>query len=195
MLRRPAPSVRGVPEGSPETKVPTEKARSLAAIISEHGDHIRRFLVVRGAYLDDVDDLLQDVFATAWEKGIPCRSEDARQYLFVAARYILFNHKRKLARHATKADQECVRIADNTTGSLAAPEEMLVRGERSLEVDELLKSLSPTHRKALELVYLDELTHTEAAQRLGVSRKTLHLWKREALVRLRQLVVDDGREI
>ncbi|MBN2311786.1 MAG: RNA polymerase sigma factor [Candidatus Hydrogenedentes bacterium] len=168
-----------------------DRGEPLAAMIREHGSYVRRFLVARGASLDDVDDLLQDVLAVAWEKQIPLSSRNTRQYLIGIARHLLFNHNRKRARHAVRADSERVRIADSTTArdvSFHSPEEFLTSRERRREAQELLGFLPSAHRQALELVYLDGLTHAEAAERLGVSRKTLHVWKRQALDTLRSLL-------
>ena len=163
----------------------------LNVFIREHARQVRRFLLARQARPDDIDDLLQEVFAIAWQKQAHIRAGKAKPYLIGIARHVLMNYKRKLTIYSTKLQSALDDITQNTIGrhtDVLGPGQHMLQREDRREIDQLLEKLPANHRKTLQLIYLDELPRTEAALRLGVSRPTLHHYEKSALAQLAQLI-------
>jgi RNA polymerase sigma factor (sigma-70 family) len=170
-----------------------DRKQQLIAAIHEHSAYLRRFLVSRGASLNDVDDLLQDTFAIVWQKQARIDDGKTRQYLVATARHVLLNHTRKCVFRSMTLAAKAQAIA-----SILIPREALPKTQSALysfkknkqEIETILEKLPKKYSTTIRLVYLEELTHTEAARHLGVSRETLHRWKREALQKLRALLAE-----
>jgi RNA polymerase sigma factor (sigma-70 family) len=58
-----------------------------------------------------------------------------------------------------------------------------------VEVRDLISRLEPKEHYLLERLFIDGLTEQEVANELGISQATVNRWKREAVEKLKRLVI------
>jgi RNA polymerase sigma-70 factor (ECF subfamily) len=77
---------------------------------------------------------------------------------------------------------------DELPGVCAAPqfEKQLDEKRRAVQVRELMTSLQPQQKRAIELAYFEGLSHTEIAATLQEPLGTVKSWIRNGLLRLRE---------
>ena len=63
-----------------------------------------------------------------------------------------------------------------------------------VEVRDLISRLEPKERYLLERLFINGLTEQEVANELGISQATVNRWKREAVEKLKRLVIKSDRE-
>ena len=140
---------------------------------------IRLHLRSKGVQEDQIDDVLSDVYLTAWRRLdlLPANHDAAVGWLFVTVGYVLSNHRRGRSRRRSLIH----RVADevNTaSAALAQPIETTrleaIEGWRSLNQDDrhvLYLSLSGL---ALDhIAYLFDCSRSAAAMRLSRARRRL----------------------
>jgi RNA polymerase sigma factor (sigma-70 family) len=130
---------------------------------------LRRNAFKYGACEENIDDILQDVFMVAWEGAEHIDPKNLKAYLVTISRNITLNIKGKeLVRHKhaprVRADEIERRVIQATD-----PETLLLQKER-------WPMLSDRERDLARLLYDVGLSKQEAAERLGISPRTVHRW-------------------
>ena len=135
------------------------------------------------------EDLVQDVFLAVWRNAgrfDPARGT-VRAWILQIAHFRLLNDLRRRSRHPQDhpqdgADESLLdRVASNGTG----PAEAASRRRRRDVIEAALGELTPPQREALGLVFLDDLTHEQAAAELGLPLGTAKTRIRAGLQKLR----------
>ncbi len=72
------------------------------------------------------------------------------------------------------------------------PEQSLLLSERGLRVREAIGQLSPEQSEVIHIAYFSGLTHSEIADRLGQPLGTVKTRIRHGMMRLRELLLDEG---
>ncbi|MGW0808558.1 RNA polymerase sigma factor [Nonomuraea sp. NPDC002799] len=124
--------------------------------------YLRRFISPQ-----DVEDLLQVVFADVWrsrERYDPARSQAA--WLFVIAHRRAVDHLRVRRLSTVPLDA----VAETATPPGRTPDEELADRDR---IRRALAELSHAQRQVIELAYYGELTQQEIAERLRVPLGTV----------------------
>ena len=135
--------------------------RAFTALYSAHYGAVLGF--VRRRLPDaSVEDVVADVFTTAWRR-IDDVPDEPRPWLFGVARHTLLTAQRGHARRAALS----VRIASHPPGP--APDHSDEVAD-SLDLVTAWQRLSAAHQEAIALVTHDGLTGAEAAKVLGCSR-------------------------
>jgi GDPmannose 4,6-dehydratase len=127
----------------------------------------------------DSGDIIAQVFSVAWRRfdAVPAPPED-RLWLFGVARRIVADHRRSTLRR-WRLHQ---RIAGEPDGAFVAPASFeLLRSQ----VEAVMGRLRPAEREVLRLVVWEDLSHAEAASRLGCSPNALEIRYRRARARFR----------
>ena len=133
-------------------------------------------------------EIVQDTLLAIWHKAVTFDQDKGSltTWIYTIARNLCFDAgRRKLARISlVSADA----LYDQTR-----PAEIAVDGPESKPLDrrkvrQLLSDLPPGQRQVVALVYLDELTHQEAAIRLGVPVGTVKSRLRLGLAKLAERV-------
>jgi len=108
----------------------------------------------------EAQDVLQDTFVVAWRKrqSIELIDHSALPWLLTTARYICLARKRTEVRRRTDTVPP-ERLLDIAAGD---PDD-------GLAVEAVLAGLESTEREVVELVLVEGLSYTEAAERLGLS--------------------------
>lgn len=168
-----------------------ERARE--ALLTELFPLVQRYcrarLGRRETPLGSADDIAQDV-CLAVLRALPRyerRDLPVRAYVFTVAAHRLVDAHRAVARN--RADP----VADlpDTAAATGGPEALLLRSERSRQLDTLLHLLTPHQREVLVLRIAVGLTADETAAVLGCTAGGVRVTQHRALDRLRRLLRAD----
>lgn len=133
------------------------------------------------------EEVVQDVFLQLWRNA--SRYDAARgpvlPWLLTLARNRALDHLRlKGERQRRREDQteELPQVA------IAAPnyEKAIDEKRRAEQVRQLMTSLNPHQKKAIELAYFEGLSHSEIAEKLSEPLGTVKSWIRNGLLRLKE---------
>jgi RNA polymerase sigma factor (sigma-70 family) len=133
-----------------------------------------------GGDTETVADLVAEVFVVALGRQdiIPPAPED-RLWLYGVARRVILAHQRR--------DRRWLRLQSQLQQK--ASSERLADGDGSrLRVQAALEKLRPADREVLQLVVWDGLSHSEAAQVLGITSNAVALRLHKARSRLRRIL-------
>jgi RNA polymerase sigma factor (sigma-70 family) len=156
----------------------------VAALYSEYGTELRRFVlgVVRDAPL--ADDVVQATFARVIERGHTARPETFKGWLFqVAFREALTARRRRETR-----DQANRRLASLVPGRPAGegPEEALIREETVAAVRKALGALPDDQGRVVWARLYEDKTFAEIAEEFGLPLGTVLTRMRLALEKLKR---------
>jgi RNA polymerase sigma-70 factor (ECF subfamily) len=137
---------------------------------------ISRF-VSRRIDRQDVDEIVNDVFAIAWRKNSAVAEGEELPWLYRIATNLISNHRRKNARSIRFFAQILAPDASPSAESIAIADIHLSRA---------WASLSPTLREVLALVAVDGLSVTEVAHVLAVTPNAVSVRLNRARAQLRE---------
>jgi RNA polymerase sigma-70 factor (ECF subfamily) len=123
----------------------------------------------------DPEGIAAEVMAIAWKRLSDLPAGDARPWLFMTARNLVFADWRRGERERTALDQFDVEPNYEPSTLL----------ELDGDLEAALRSLSIDDREALLLIAWEELTPTEAARSLGISPVTFRVRLHRARSRLK----------
>ncbi len=133
-------------------------------------DILRRNAFRYGAYEENVDDILQDVFIAAWEKADDIPTHKLKAYLLTVTRNTSLNRKRQeQVRHKHNSR---VQVSEIRRRTLQAPDPEM----RVLQNEKTRPTLSDREQELVRLLYDVGLLKQEAAAQLGISPRTVHRW-------------------
>lgn len=157
-------TLRAGPEGS----MPAGGSRcQLATWYSEWQRPLRRFIGGRHSTPSrDLDDVAQEVFLRLIRYDRAALIQQPQAYLFkmaanVAAEWAIRSRSTSAREFAWLVET----LSDGSTDGGVS------RLETEEEVARALLTLSPRHRKVLELQFFEGLSHAETAERLGISER------------------------
>jgi RNA polymerase sigma-70 factor (ECF subfamily) len=148
-----------------------ERARWLARAVLPHEPALRAWLGHRRVVDLDIDDIVQETYATLVSLESIDAIRDARSYTFQVAFSILamhVRHARVVPMHST-ADIEQLAIE----APEPSPERQVEDRDELRHLAEALASLPDKCRQVFLLRRVEGLSQREAAARLGLSEKTL----------------------
>ena len=151
------------------------------ALYAAHAGAVRAYAMRRGP-VTDADDVVAEVFLTAWRRlhDVPV-DVDSRAWLLAVARRVQANARRGSSRQqALRARLEHERPAESADPLL----------ER--RVIECLLGMRERDREAILLIAWEGLTNREAARVLGVRESTFAVRVHRAKRRLARVLTDAG---
>jgi RNA polymerase sigma-70 factor (ECF subfamily) len=152
----------------------------------------------------DASDVLQEAFLDVQKKAPDFASRgDLPGYLWlrlITAERLLILHRHHLGAQMRNAAQEvslhrgelptassqC--LANLLLGRLTSPSEAAIRAERQLRLQEALNQMDPTDREVLALRHFEELSNSEVATVLGLSKTAASNRYVRALKRLKEVL-------
>ena len=167
-------------------KMDDDEAKSrLKRLWIDHKPAVESFVWRRNA--TDVDDVVQQVFVTAWRR-IADVPDEPRAWLLTVARNVML-HQRRASR---RRDALAVRIGGVIEVATRDNTWREAEGIGSSPLSQAWLDLSDAEREVLSLVVWDELTGVEAAQVLGITRVAFAKRLERARNHLRSLLADAG---
>lgn len=157
---------------------------TLAQLMDEHGDEVRKVLMRRLGCRDTAADVLQESFHRLAASGLWRRAANPRALLYRIAGNLATDYERRRKVENRYIDAEPAE--DDAAACELTPEQIVESRER---LDLLLKAvqqLPPQCRRVFLLRKFDELSQQEIADRLGISRNMVEKHLRHALVLLRK---------
>lgn len=134
----------------------------------------------------DAEQVLVDVFFELWDRAErfnPGRA-NPRTYLVTLTRSRAIDRLRKRRRQPSTASAG---VLVQLEGGERPPDRVM-KNEAARLVQQALTTLTDDERTALENVYYQGMTHTEAAQAMQAPLGTVKTWVRRALKRMREAV-------
>ncbi|MBL4826103.1 MAG: RNA polymerase sigma factor [Spongiibacteraceae bacterium] len=133
---------------------------------------LRRFLLKKSRYSDDVDDLLQETFLKAYRVKDWARVENPEAYLVRIASNAYKNDARKKGQ-GNMVDRS-IDINNFDIGDAAPSPEEIAAGRQNLnEFEKVANSLTPRVRQAVILIKMMNIPYPEASEIMGISVTTL----------------------
>ncbi|SFZ81179.1 RNA polymerase sigma-70 factor, ECF subfamily [Devosia enhydra] len=170
------------------SRVATQRDRkALAALFDLFGPKLKSMLLKLGADSASAEDLVQETFVSVWRKAhlySPVRGAPST-WIFTIARNLRID---MLRRQSSKpyVDYETVDLpSDAPIGSATAEQNQIVA-----RVAKALDLLPEEQREVVRLSFVQEMPHSEIAQRVGIPLGTVKSRLRLAYDRLRPLLED-----
>lgn len=160
---------------------------ALAALFNVYGPKVKSMMLKLGADGALADDLVQETFLTVWRKAGMYSPERGAvsTWIFTIARNLRIDILRRQSNKPYE-DLDGIEIAsDVPQGSVLAE-----RHEIMERVIGALEALSPEQREVIQLSFIQDLPHSEIAQRVGIPLGTVKSRLRLAYDRLRPLLED-----
>jgi RNA polymerase sigma factor (sigma-70 family) len=148
-------------------------------LYAQHYGIILAYAIRRTSTRDDAQDVVAEVFTTAWRRidRLPSHPGDRLWLYGIARRLVARHHRGRLRRARLRA-----RLALEHSASQTSDEE-----EPMFEIlRSAIERLNTRDREAIKLVMWDQLSHDEAAQVLGCSTNALGVRLHRARNRLEQ---------
>jgi RNA polymerase sigma-70 factor, ECF subfamily len=152
----------------------------------------------------DASDVLQEAFLDVQKKAVTFADKpDLPAYLWlrlVTAERLLILHRHHLGTQMRNADQEVSlcrggppnasthSLANLLLGRLTSPSQAAIRAERQFRLQEALNSMDPVDREVLALRHFEELSNSEVAVVLGLTKTAASTRYIRALKRLKEIL-------
>jgi RNA polymerase sigma factor (sigma-70 family) len=154
-----------------------------------HGRFARLIFGIASQTLDRAaaEDLVQDVFMAVWRNAGQFDPErgTVRAWLLQIAHFRLLNELRRRGRQPEIApDPDGLLLAGIPAGD-PGPADETWRRQRRAVLESALDQVPPSQRKALDLAFMDDLTHEQVAAELGLPLGTAKTRIRAGLQKLR----------
>jgi len=145
-----------------------------------HHAALFRYLTRRGCPNDVAEDIIQNAFVYIWQRRDAINpNKSLRGYLFTIGYSRMLNHHRDTAKFDYDAELDAPHGASAPD---AAAEHQLLQEHLQAAIGAL-----PERRRAVfELCFMEDLTYREAADVLGITRKTVENHMRLALQDVRE---------
>lgn len=157
---------------------------AVAAIYDEHSPMLRRVVWRATSDADRVDDIVQEVILRVWRQAPDAKS--LRAYLITTARHLIVDQHRAAGRRPQQAQLV------ETSETLRDDDSAIDRALDQVLVEEALGRLQPNHREIVRLLYYEQLTVAETAERTGVPQGTVKSRAFYAVRHLRTILDEMG---
>ncbi|KPP98363.1 MAG: ECF-type RNA polymerase sigma 70 factor [Bacteroidetes bacterium HLUCCA01] len=156
-------------------------ARAFRTFFDQHHAALLQFLLSKNIRREVAEDLVQQAFLTIWDQRASLdASRSLRSFLFTIAYNRMLNHIRD-----HKAESVGLAFVPEEVDE-GSPESATITSEAIKAMHRRLETMPERRREVFELCYLQELSHKEAAEAMGVSVKTIENHMAIALRELRE---------
>lgn len=191
----------------PENRLRAGDAAAAGDLFAQYRDRLKRMVRLR---LDrrlqgrlDASDVLQEAFLDVQKKAAEFPTKEMPAYLWlrlITSERLLILHRHHLGAQMRDAGQEVSlcggglptasthSLANLLLGRLTSPTQAAVRAERQLRLQDALNGMEELDREILALRHFEELSNSEAADVLGLSKTTASNRYIRALKRLKEIL-------
>lgn len=134
---------------------------------------LRRYFEKRGVPRDEVDDLVQEVFARLTNRDGIESMERLEAYLFATASNLLHDRHRRLMSHAAGGHEPYEESIHGGLQDMPGPDRALLGVQLVEQLIAGLRELPERTRVIFTLYHLEDLPHRQIAQRLGIAVSTI----------------------
>lgn len=160
---------------------------AFAKLFQTYAPRVKSYMMRQGADAATAEELAQETLATVWRKAAMYSADkgSVSTWIFTIARNLRID---RLRREMTWVELPPGR--DELPSSDPQPDETLVALEREQRVKAALAALPADQSQVVQLSYVEGLSHSEIAERLGLPLGTVKSRMRLAYEKIRQGLED-----
>ena len=143
----------------------------VTGLFNRYEIRIRNFLMLKKHQKEDVEDIVQETFLKAHKVTDWKNVENPEAYLISIAKNAYNDHIRKEIRNVTHVDADISKVA--VKDDMPSPEQTIVGRQELNDLERIVNKLTPRVKQAIIYVKFLELSYTEAAELMNVSKSTL----------------------
>ena len=156
-------------------------------LFQSYAPRVKSYMMRQGADANTAEELAQETMLTVWRKASLYSGEkgSATTWIFTIARNLRIDRLRRELTWVALPEGH-----DEEASTDALPDELLSERERKVRVQRALAELPPDQYEVVSLSYIEGLSHSEIAERLGLPLGTVKSRMRLAYHKIRELVED-----
>lgn len=156
-------------------------------LFEDFAPRIKAYMIRRGVEPAVAEDLAQETLLTVWRKAGLYSPEkgSASTWIFTIARNLRIDRIRR-----ELPFQQLPEDFDQQESEDAAPDQLALEGQRQVRVKAALASLPAEQHEVVALAFIDGLSHSEIADRLGLPLGTVKSRMRLAYQKVRETLDD-----
>lgn len=157
-------------------------------LFDDFGPRIKSYMMRQGADVGTAEELAQETLLTVWTKAALYSAEkgSAASWIFTIARNLRIDRIRRRTPWQELSEEHASVIASDEE----APDEAVSLRQRQVRVQSVLKTLPPDQLEVVTLAFIDGLSHSEIADRLGLPLGTVKSRIRLAYQKVRTALED-----
>jgi RNA polymerase sigma-70 factor (ECF subfamily) len=156
-------------------------------LFQAYAPRVKSYMMRQGADANTAEELAQETLLTVWRKAKLYSGDkgSATTWIFTIARNLRID---RLRREFTWV--ELPEGRDEEASGDISPDEVVAERERKDRVQKALAGLPPDQHEVVALSYIEGLSHSEIAERLGLPLGTVKSRMRLAYYKIRESVED-----
>jgi len=148
-------------------KIKNGNQTAFKAFFDQHYDSLFRFLLSHNVAKEVAEDLIQNAFMYIWDNRNKIDPDKSlRAYLFQIGYTRLLNHFRDNKKFDTSE-------AVPQQSSELTPEDAMRGSQLKTAINKAISQMPKKRKAVFRLCFVEELTYREAAETLGITRKTV----------------------
>ncbi len=157
-------------------------SQSFEALYEEYFDRIYGYIASRLDDVNEVEDVVSDVFLKVMVKLDQFRGDNLTSWLFTIAHHTLMDTYR------TRQPQS-IELEEDTVADTPSPEQAFILHESQTEMLEHIRALSTRRQEVVTLKFYGQLRNQEIAEVLGISEQSVASHLHRALTDLHARIV------
>lgn len=165
----------------------SEDVEAFRKLFQAYAPRVKAYMMRQGTDPNTAEELAQETLLTVWRKAGLYSGEkgSATTWIFTIARNLRIDRLRREMSWVELPDGH-----DEEASPDALPDEILSEQERKVRVQSALAALPPDQYEVVALSYIEGLSHSEIAERLGLPLGTVKSRMRLAYGKVRESVED-----
>lgn len=160
---------------------------AITQLIKTYDDELRRVISRRCGCIDMAADIVQETYQRMLSGGLWQQAENPRALLHRIAANLVIDYERRNSvrdRYVSQTETLPDWIAETAA---TQPDQILANREHLDRLATIVGKLPPKCRSVFIMRKIDDLSHAEIAERLGISRNMVEKHLRNALLALQQI--------
>lgn len=162
-------------------------AQAFHTLFQTYAPRVKSYMMRQGADANTAEELAQETLLTVWRKAALYSGEKGSPttWIFTIARNLRIDRLRREVAWQELPDGHDEEASDETP-----PDEVVSERERQERVQTALATLPADQQEVVSLSYIEGLSHSEIAERLGLPLGTVKSRMRLAYQKIREAVED-----